>query len=164
MSIYTSYEPNTINSVAGSTCTYTFHITGIYPCTNMPDTLQIYVWLHWKCSPLIDPTLLHIQVKKKNCTFIYYVTSKYVPATNMPIKFHLYKFPNCLVVLALDSLNYCSEEQAQHMQDCPILFIQLNYVHNKKIGCCHFMLNSPATRWHQGFNFLLINEAMQGKH
>ena len=26
------------------------------------------------------------------------------------------------------------------------------------------MLNSPTTRWHRGFHFLLINEAMQGKH
>ena len=26
------------------------------------------------------------------------------------------------------------------------------------------MLNSPATRWHLVFHFLLINEAMQDKH
>ena len=28
---------------------------------------------------------------------------------------------------------------AQHMQDSPIFFIQLNYVNNKKIRCCHPM-------------------------
>ena len=49
---------------------------------------------------------------------------------------------------------------AQHMQDCPI-FIQLNYVHNnKEIRCCHFMINSPATRWHWGFHFLFLNSAI----
>ena len=39
---------------------------------------------------------------------------------------------------------------AQHMQDCPIFFIQLNYVHNnnKEMGCYHLMLNSPAVKWH----------------
>ena len=26
------------------------------------------------------------------------------------------------------------------------------------------MLDTPTTGWHQGFHFLLINEAMQGKH
>ena len=63
--------------------------------------------------------------------------------------------PIVCAVLALDSWNYCSEEQAQHMQDWPIFFIQLNYVHNnKEIICCHLMLNSPATRWHWGFHFL----------
>ena len=39
----------------------------------------------------------------------------------------------------------------QHMQDCPIFFIQLSYVYKSKInkiGSCHLNINSPATRWH----------------
>ena len=50
---------------------------------------------------------------------------------------------------------------AQHAQDCPIFFIQLNYVHNnKEIRCCHLMLNYPATRWYWGFHFLFLNSAI----
>ena len=30
----------------------------------------------------------------------------------------------------------------------------------KEIKCCHLMLNSPATRWHPGFHFLLLNSAI----
>ena len=50
---------------------------------------------------------------------------------------------------------------AKHMQGCPIFFIQLNYVYNnKEIKCCHLMLNSPATKWHQAFYFLFLNSAI----
>ena len=50
---------------------------------------------------------------------------------------------------------------AQHMQDCPIFFIQLNYVHNnKEIRYCHLMICSPTTRWHWGFHFLFLSSAI----
>ena len=50
---------------------------------------------------------------------------------------------------------------AQHWQDYPIFFIQLNYVHkSKQIRHCHLMLNSSATRWHLGFCVLFLNSAI----
>ena len=73
------------------------------------------------------------------------------------------KFANCLYSTStrqLELLLWIAGPTAQHMQDCPIFFIQLNYVHKKDIRCCHLMLNFPATRWKPGFHFLLINEAM----
>ena len=76
--------------------------------------------------------------------------------------------PIVCAVLALDSWNYCSQEQAQQPNICQIaqssLYSWTMYILIKDIMCCHLMLNCPATRWHQGFHFLLINEAMQGKH
>ena len=60
------------------------------------------------------------------------------------------KFPNCLCGIStrqLELLLWRTGLTAQHIQDCPIFFIQLNYVHNnKEIRCCHLMINSPATR------------------
>ena len=55
-----------------------------------------------------------------------------------------YKFPNCLHGIStrqLELLLCTAGPTAQHMQDCPISYIQLNYVHNKiiKIRCCHLM-------------------------
>ena len=50
---------------------------------------------------------------------------------------------------------------AQHTQDCPIFFIQLNYVHNNtEIRWWHLVLNFPATRWHFGFHFIFLNSAI----
>ena len=49
---------------------------------------------------------------------------------------------------------------SQHTQDCPIFFIQMNYVHNERKRCCHLMLNSPVTRWHLRFQFLFLNSAV----
>ena len=56
----------------------------------MPATLHIYVSLHCYCNLHIDPTFLHISVKpQQNETLIYYSIAIYVPATNMPLKWHL---------------------------------------------------------------------------
>ena len=51
------------------------------------------------------------------------------------------------------------------MQDPPIIFIQLNYVHkleNKVLPPYAIPLPQGDTFWE--FYFLLINEAMHGKH
>ena len=50
---------------------------------------------------------------------------------------------------------------AQHLQDCPIFFIQLNYVHKtkqNKVLPPYFKL--PATRWHLEFYFLFFNSVI----
>ena len=59
----------------------------------------------------------------------------YLTLTLSPLRWGIRNmiFANSLIVcavLALDSWNYYSGEQAQHTQHCPIFFIQLNYVHN----------------------------------
>ena len=56
------------------------------------------------------------------------------------------------VVLALDSLNYCSGEQdlkAQHIHNIvqPSLYSCTN-IYKWQIKCCHLMLNPFATRLH----------------
>ena len=50
------------------------------------------------------------------------------------------------------------------MQDCPIFFIQQNYVDKNKVLPLYvkFPCHKVAQQWE--FHFLLINEAMQGKH
>ena len=64
VSIYTSYELHAVNNVIRNTGIHIFHITGIYPWTNMPATMHIYVPLHIYCNLYTDPTLLlHISVK-----------------------------------------------------------------------------------------------------
>ena len=53
------------------------------------------------------------------------------------------KFPICLYGINtrhLELLLWRAGLKAQHTQDCPIFFIQLNNVHNhKEIRCCHLM-------------------------
>ena len=70
-------------------------------------------------------------------------------------------------VLALDSWNYCSGEQVRQSNICkivqPTLYSWAMYIiKTNKVLPPYVKL--PATRWHLGFYFLLINEAMQGKH
>ena len=55
----------------------------------MPPTLQIYVPLHFYFSLHVDPTLLHIFIKKA-ATIIYQSIAQYVPASNMPLKCQKY--------------------------------------------------------------------------
>ena len=50
----------------------------------IPDTLHIYVPLHFYCSLHTDPT-----ITKQTATFIYYAIVIDVPATNMPLKYHM---------------------------------------------------------------------------
>ena len=79
------------------------------------------------------------------------------------------KFPNCLCSIStrqLELLLWRSGPTAQHMQDSPIFFMQLNYVHNNKNKVLppydKFPLHKVAQHWE--LQFLLINEAMQGKY
>ena len=63
---------------------YTFHI--VHVCQ-----LHVYCTLH------IDPTLLHILVKKQqNTSLTYYGIAIYVPATNMPPICHMPKLLNMI--------------------------------------------------------------------
>ena len=88
VSKYTSYELNAINNVTRSTDIHIFHITDIYPWTNMPMTLHMYVPLHFQCSIQIDPTLLHISIK-----------NQYVSATSMPLPIpYIWQKPTLLYV------------------------------------------------------------------
>ena len=52
--------------------------------------------------------------------------------------------PACQIPYYLLGIGKSYGLTAQHMQDYPIFFIQLNYVHNNKIKirCCHLMVNS----------------------
>ena len=66
-------------------CTYTSHCT----------STVVYIW---------TPTLLHTSIKNQHtATFIYHITAKYVPATNVPIKcnvanlFKMHQWEECYV-------------------------------------------------------------------
>ena len=88
--IYASYKPNAMYSVTRNTDIHTFQITGIWPWTNMPVALQIYVPLHNYCGLHIDPTLLYIQVQtQQSPTGTPNIIAKYVPETNMTLKCHI---------------------------------------------------------------------------
>ena len=96
---------------------------------------------------------------------------RFIPMSLLPVADNgriCWKFPKYLCSIStrqLEILLWRAGPTAQYMQDCPIFFIQLNYVHNNqrnKVLLPHAKL--PATRWHWGFHFLLINEAVQGKH
>ena len=58
-----AYNLTAINSVTRNTAIHTFHIIGIYPGTNMPTTLHIFVPLHYYCTLHTDCTY---KFKKKN--------------------------------------------------------------------------------------------------
>ena len=84
-----------MNNVTMKSSIDTFHITAICPEANKPATLHIYILLHCYLSLHIDPTLLHISINTlQNATLIYNATAIYVPATNMPIKCHIYSDGN----------------------------------------------------------------------
>ena len=54
--------------------------------------------------------------------------------SHCPCSLLMYKFPNCLCSIStrqLELLLWRAGPAAQHIQDCPIFFIQLNYVHNQ---------------------------------
>ena len=76
--------------------------------------------------------------------------------------------PIVCTVLALDSWTYWSGEQSQqpniHKIPQSSLYGWTMYI-IIKIRCCHLMVNSLATRWHNHweFHFLLISEAMHSK-
>ena len=79
------------------------------------------------------------------------------------------QFPNCLCSIStrqLELLLWRAGLTAQHMQDSPIFLIQWYYVHNNKNKVLppygKFPYHKVAQHWE--FHFLLINEAMQGKH
>ena len=58
-------------------------------------------------------------------------------------------------------LERATARQPNITQDCPVFFIQLNYVHNyKKMRYYYLMLNSPAIRWHCRFHFLFLDSAI----
>ena len=67
----------------------------------MPAILPKYIALHYYCSLHIDLTLLHTSIKYQYTTiFIYYTTTKYMPATNMPLKCHIDAiYPNYLMYI-----------------------------------------------------------------
>ena len=79
-----------------------------------------------------------------------------------------HKFPNCLCSIStrqLELLLWRAGLTAQHMQDSPIFFIQLNCVNkseNKVLPPYAISLPQGGTCWE--FYFLLISEAMHGKH
>ena len=53
--------------------------------------MHTFVSLNFYCSIHTDPTFLQISIKNQyTTTFIYHPTAKYVPATIMPIKCHIY--------------------------------------------------------------------------
>ena len=87
----------------------------------------------------------------RNCSKIHF----YVDTSNFPI---------VCAVLALDSWNYCSGEQAWQPDICKIaqssLYSWTMYI-VKQIRYCHLMLNCPATRWHLGFHFLLMRQTLR---
>ena len=108
VSIYASYEPNTINNVTRNTDIHTFHIIGICPWTNLPVTLHIYVPHHYYCGLHRDPTLYTSQkIKQQSTKGTPHIIVKYVPETNMPLK-SIYMCQICLVVYVLKSDNYVS--------------------------------------------------------
>ena len=74
-------------------------------------------------------------------------------------------FPFVCAVLALDSLNYYSGKQgltAQHSQNYPIFFIQLNHVY--KIKQNKVLKPYDNSLCHKVTYFLFLNEAILGKH
>ena len=78
MSVYMPHMNSMQLTMQQDTLVYMFHNTDICPRTNTPDILHIYVPLHCYCSLHIDPTLLHISVKKKKkqiVTLIYHATA-----------------------------------------------------------------------------------------
>ena len=83
MSIYTSYELTIMSSVTRITGIHTIHITGIYPLTNIPPILHTHVPLHCTCGVHIKPTLVHTQLKARQCS---YYLSCYC---------HIYAINNC---------------------------------------------------------------------
>ena len=81
-------------------------------------TLLVYVpKLQNSCSLHINPTLLHIQVEKNLPTSNHYAIARYVPTTNMPLKFHI-----CQLVHLQISDNYVS-------------FVEVWYSLEQYIGC-----------------------------
>ena len=63
------------------------HFTSLaYAPEHMPATSICMSLYTNKCSLLVDPKLLHIQLKTTNSNFIYHAITIYVPTTNMPLK------------------------------------------------------------------------------
>ena len=63
-------------------------MTGIYQGTYMPLALHIFVPLHFYCSIAVDPH--YTNQNPWSATFMYQTTWRYVPATNVPLKCHIY--------------------------------------------------------------------------
>ena len=112
MSVYLPHELTAKNSVTSSTGMPTFHITVIYPRTNMPAILHINIPLCFYCSLYIEATFLHtfIKIIKISINYSIYLRYclKYVPWTNIPLKCHIYaKCPNCLVCVNGRNMPIC---------------------------------------------------------
>ena len=111
------------------------------------------------------------ELKKNILKFGYGINFKYegMLAYSFDRFYVITKFPNCLSGIStrqLELLLWRAGPTAQHMPDSPIFLIQLNYVHNNKNQVLppydKFPCHKVTQHWE--FHFLLINEAMQGKH
>ena len=81
---------------------------------------------------------------------IYAINTKYLTCIYRKCM-HIWNSPIVRAVLASDSWNYCSGEQARQSNICKIpqssLYSWTMYI-NKRIRCCHLMQIPLATRWH----------------
>ena len=141
---------------------YIYKLTTSHDLPSELIPLAVYHKINHKYPNLLNIPILNMAHSKV------YIPKLTIFWTLKPVKMTMWKFLNCLYSIStkqFELLLWRAGLTAQHTQGGPIFFIQLNYVHNnKEIRYCHLMLNSPATRWNWGFHFLLISEAMQGKH
>ena len=83
MSVYIPYTNSLHSTISHQNCWYTYiHLIGTRPWTNMPDTLYIYVPMHFYCILHTDPTLLPL--KGNNCNIYLPYICKICILTNVP--------------------------------------------------------------------------------
>ena len=130
----------------------------IYYC----QTYNVHTaWLMWLLLPLSWLPLLFLVL------LMFLLALSHPFCWLLRMDWYLYRqrllIPNCLCSIS----SYCSGQQPWQPNIYKIaqssLYSWTMYIIIRELRCCHLMLNSPATRWHQVFHFLLINEAMQGK-